>query len=125
MVEVVLDGTDVGSGAVVLVVEGVTGIVVDDGGVVGDAAGPSTRGAVVEGAVDEGAVVADGLSGEVHPVGGVDEPDWPGIRTIPAHPKLENSASLCSVEPSAKWSVVSVRRMNPAASTDTRTVDPV
>jgi len=87
-----------GNGVVVGVVDGgvtveeVDGGVVDGGEVVVDP---------VTGAVD--VVVGDvGLSGEVHPSGGAVEPVWPGMRTVPAQPKFENSASLVMVVPSAK-----------------------
>lgn len=113
MVEVVLEGVDGEPGGAVelVVVTGAAGEVVGalfTGAVVvgpelGTAGGGSVVGAtVVEGAVVEGAVVAVGLSGDVHPAGGVDEPDWPGMRTVPAHPKSENSASLVMVAPSEK-----------------------
>lgn len=86
---------------VVLVVEGTFVVVVDDDGVVVVV--------VVDAAVD-GVVVEDGesvvdvwalelvvvvvvgatpVSAEEHPEGGVEIPDWPGIKTMPAQPKFE------------------------------------
>ena len=91
-----------GSGDVVVEVvvdEGVTvdevggGVAVDGGEVVADA---------VNGAGDVVVVVDVGLSGDVHPTGGAVAPVWPGMRTVPAQPKFENSASLVMAEPSAK-----------------------
>jgi hypothetical protein len=86
VVEVVVDGG-------VTVDEVAEGVVVDGGEVVGD---PAT------GAVDVVVVADVGLSGDVHPTGGAVEPVWPGMRTVPAHPKFENSASLVMAVPSAK-----------------------
>jgi hypothetical protein len=91
-----------GSGDVVVEVvvdEGVTvdevggGVAVDGGEVVADA---------VNGAGDVVVVVDVGLSGDVHPTGGAVAPVWPGMRTVPAQPKFENSASLVMAVPSAK-----------------------
>jgi hypothetical protein len=72
----VLDVVD--DGAVVVVV-----VVVNDGGVV--------------------MVVADPLvSGETQLAGGVDEPCWPGMTMVPAHPKSERVVSPEIVVPSEK-----------------------
>jgi hypothetical protein len=69
------------------------GVVLDDGEVVDD---PVTS------AVDVVVVADVGLSGDVHPAGGAVAPVWPGMSTVPAQPKFENSASLVMVVPSTK-----------------------
>lgn len=97
-----------GAGDVVVVPGGA--LVVDDGGTV--VAGP-LDGAVAGGLVESGAVAGalgagvvdgdeEGSSADVHPAGGAAAPVCPGMTTVPAHPKFENSASLVMVVPSAK-----------------------
>lgn len=44
-------------------------------------------------------------SGEVQLTGGTPEPVWPGMSTVPAHPKLENVAASVTFPPSPKSSV--------------------
>ena len=81
---------------------------------------------VVDVAEDVDVVVgATPVSGETHPAGGAVAPDWPGISTVPAHPKSEKVASLELVDPSAKWATEFVWRMKPETSMETSTVDPV
>ena len=60
------------------------------------------------------------VSAETQPEGGVETPPWPGIRTVPAHPKFEKWASSVTVPPSAKVTVDADSRMNPDASMETR-----
>ena len=115
-----------GGADVVVVVEDVEVVddVVEDGVDVVD---------VVEDGVDvvdvvddvDGVAGATPVSGETHPAGGAVAPDWPGISTVPAHPKSEKVASLELDDPSAKWAVDWVWRMNPDASMETSTVEPV
>jgi len=96
VVDVVLD---VGTGVV-----GVVGVATDVVGVL-----PAVVGVVV------GAL---GLSGDVQLAGGTPEPDWPGMRTVPAHPKFEKIVESVTDPPSLKVSVEITFRMNPAPSTD-------
>ena len=51
-------------------------------------------------------VVEDGLSGETQLAGGVVGPAWPGMRTVPAQPKLLKSALTMTEPPSENWYVV-------------------
>lgn len=60
------------------------------------------------------------VSAETQPEGGVESPPWPGIKTVPAHPKSEKWASSVTVPPSEKVTVDVDSRMNPAASTEMR-----
>ena len=60
------------------------------------------------------------VSAETQPGGAVEAPTWPGIRTVPAHPKFENRASSVTVPPSEKVTVDADSRMNPDASIETR-----
>jgi hypothetical protein len=94
-----------------LVVEGDTGVA---GGTV---AGVCGFGPVV---VVVGVVGAVPVSAETQPEGGDEAPTWPGIRTVPAHPKFEKWASSVTVPPSEKVTVDADSRMNPDASTETR-----
>ena len=64
----------------------------------------------VVGVVDVEAGAAP-VSGLTHPAGGVAEPCWPGMRTVPAQPKSEKVASPPDVEPSANLAVETVWRM--------------
>lgn len=65
---------------------------------------------------------AVGPSGEVQSVGGTPDPVCPGIRTVPAQPKLEKVASRVTELPSVKPSVDLTWRINPALSIDTMAV---
>jgi hypothetical protein len=58
-------------------------------------------------------VVEDGVSGEMQFAGGVVGPTWPGMRTVPAQPKLLKSAFTVTEPPSANWYVVIDWMMNP------------
>ena len=60
------------------------------------------------------------VSAETQPEGGVESPPWPGMRTVPAHPKFEKWASSVTVPPSPKVTVDADSRMNPDASMETR-----
>ena len=60
------------------------------------------------------------VSAETQPDGGVEAPVWPGIKTVPAHPKFEKWASSVTVPPSPKVTVDADSRMNPDASMETR-----
>jgi hypothetical protein len=60
------------------------------------------------------------VSVETQPEGTVETPPWPGIRTVPAHPKLEKWASSVTRPPSRKLTVDADSRMNPDASIETR-----
>ena len=60
------------------------------------------------------------VSAETQPEGGDEAPTWPGIRTVPAHPKFEKWASSVTVPPSEKVTVDADSRMNPDASMETR-----
>lgn len=60
------------------------------------------------------------VSAETQPEGGVETPPWPGITTVPAHPKFEKCASSVTVPPSAKETVDADSRINPEASMETR-----
>ncbi len=51
------------------------------------------------------------VSGLTHPVGGVAEPCWPGMRTVPAQPKSDRVVSPIDVEPSEYLAVEAVWRM--------------
>lgn len=62
-----------------------------------------------------------GPSGDVQPVGGVSDPVCPGMRTVPAHPKLEKVACRVTELPSVNVSVDLTWRMYPALSMDTMT----
>jgi hypothetical protein len=64
-------------------------------------------------------VVEDGVSGETQFAGGVVGPTWPGMRTVPAQPKLLKSAFTVTEPPSENWYVVIDWMMNPCASTAT------
>jgi hypothetical protein len=58
-------------------------------------------------------VVESGVSGETQFAGGVVGPTWPGMRTVPAHPKLLKSAFTVTEPPSENWYVVIDCTMNP------------
>jgi len=60
------------------------------------------------------------VSAETQPEGSVEAPVWPGIKTVPAHPKFEKWASSVTVPPSPKVTVDADSRMNPDASMETR-----
>jgi hypothetical protein len=60
------------------------------------------------------------VSAETQPEGGVETPPWPGMSTVPAHPKFEKWASSITVPPSLKVTVDADSRMNPDASMETR-----
>jgi hypothetical protein len=62
------------------------------------------------------------VSAETQPEGGVETLPWPGIRTVPAHPKFEKCASRVTVPLSAKVTVDADSRMNPDASIETRSL---
>jgi hypothetical protein len=62
------------------------------------------------------------VSAETQPEGGVERLPWPGIRTVPAHPKFEKCASRVTVPPSANVTVDADSRMNPDASIETRSL---
>ena len=62
------------------------------------------------------------VSAETQPEGGDEAPTWPGIRTVPAHPKFEKWASSVTVPPSEKVTVDADSRMNPDASMETRSL---
>jgi len=120
-VVVVEAGTDEVVGSSVAVVG--APIVVD----VVDAPCESTVVGVVSG-IEDGVVevVADGdglgPSGEVQPVGGTPDPVWPGMSTVPAHPKSEKVACKVTEPPSLKVSVDLTCRMYPAPSMETSAV---
>jgi hypothetical protein len=89
----------VGSAGSELEVDGsgdvVVEVVVDEGVTVDEVGGGV--------AVDGGEVVADAVNGAGDVVVVVDVGlVWPGMRTVPAQPKFENSASLVMAVPSAK-----------------------
>ena len=73
--------------------------------------------------VDDG----DGLgpSGEAQPVGGTPDPVWPGMSTVPAHPKSEKVACKVTEPPSLKVSVDLTCRMYPALSIEMSAVSAV
>jgi hypothetical protein len=71
------------------------------------------------------AVGAVPVSAETQPDGGVEAPVWPGIKTVPAHPKFANVASSVTVAPSEKLATGVTSRMKPAPSMATFTVVPV
>ena len=77
------------------VVPGVDEVVVVDG--VGD---ETVVGVCKLGPVE--VVGAVPVSAETQPEGGLGSPPWPGITTVPAHPKFENWASSVTVPPSEK-----------------------
>jgi hypothetical protein len=62
------------------------------------------------------------VSAETQPEGGDEAPIWPGIRTVPAHPKFEKWASSVTVPPSEKATVDADSRMKPEASMETRSL---
>ena len=64
-------------------------------------------------------VVESGVSGETQFAGGVVGPTWPGMRTVPAQPKLLKSAFTVTEPPSENWYVVIDWMMKPCASTAT------
>jgi hypothetical protein len=64
-------------------------------------------------------VVGDGVSGDTQFAGGVVGPTWPGMRTVPAQPKLLKSALTVTEPPSENWYVVIDWMMKPWASTAT------
>jgi hypothetical protein len=64
-------------------------------------------------------VVDEVESGDTQPAGGVVGPTCPGIRTVPAQPKLLKSALTATDPPSEKSYVVLDCTMNPCASTAT------
>jgi hypothetical protein len=115
----------------------VVGFVVDVEGVVVEEVEPGVDVVVVVGRSGAaGAIVVDVCSGavvvvvvvvgavpvsvETQPEGAVETPPWPGIRTVPAHPKLEKWASSVTLPPSLKVTVDADSRMNPDASIETR-----
>lgn len=98
-----------------IVVGAVSMVVVVEPGVLVDVV--ELEGIVVELLVD--VVVEEDESGETHPAGGVVGPTCPGIRTVPAQPKLLKSASTVTDPPSEKSYVVLDCTMNPCASTAT------
>ena len=117
----VVDVDDVVVVVVVDVDPGVDTVVVVEGatGVTGETVvGVCELGPVV--VVVEVAVGAVPVSAETQPEGGVESPPWPGIRTVPAHPKFEKCASSVTVPPSLKVTVDADSRMKPDASMDTR-----
>lgn len=102
---------------VVLEVDVVPGV---DEGVVDGVAGETIVGVCKLGPVDVVEVVgAVPVSAETQPEGGLESPTWPGITTVPAHPKFENWASSVTVPPSEKVTVDTDSRMNPDASMET------
>jgi hypothetical protein len=82
--------------------------------------GVSWLGPVVVGVVVVEVVGAAPVSAETQLDGGVEAPPWPGITTVPAHPKFEKCASSVTVPPSEKDTVDADSRMNPDASMETR-----
>lgn len=50
------------------------------------------------------------VSGLTHPAGGVVEPCWPGMRTVPAQPRSDRVSPI-DVEPSENLAVEAVWRM--------------
>jgi hypothetical protein len=118
----------VAGGSVVVVLAGNVVVVVVVGAVVvvvstGALFGPGTlEVVVVEVVVVVGAAPVSGLT---QPVAGAVEPVWPGMSTLPAHPKSEKVAVSTDVPPSAKRVVETAWRMNPPASMPTTTVVPV
>lgn len=125
MVVVVVEGLLVVVDDVVVVVDdvdpGVDVLVVVEGetGVAGAIVVGVCSGAVVVVAVED-VVGAVPVSEETHPEGAVETPPWPGIRTVPAHPKFEKWASRVTVPPSLKVTVDADSRMKPDASIETR-----
>jgi hypothetical protein len=125
IVVVVVDGLVVDGVVVVVDPEGVEELVV-----VGGESGGAGEIVVGVGWLDPVVVVvvvvvvevagAAPVSAETHPAGGVEMVLWPGIRTVPAHPKFEKCASSVTVPPSAKVTVEADSRMNPEASMETR-----
>ena len=117
-------GTDEVGGSSVVVVGGPMVVdVVDapcESTVVGVVSG--IEGVAVE-VVDDG----DGLgpSGEAQPVGGTPDPVWPGMSTVPAHPKSEKVACKVTEPPSLKVSVDLTCRMYPALSIEMSAVSAV
>ena len=94
-----------------VVVEGETGVA---GEMIAGVCGPRLD------VVDVVDVVGAGpLSAETHPEGGVEAPPWPGISTVPAHPKFEKWASSVTVPPPVKVTVEADSRMNPDPSMET------
>ena len=88
---------------------------------------PASSGETVVGVCEIGLAVAVvvvvgavPVSAETQPEGGVEAPTWPGIRTVPAHPKFEKWASSVTVPPSEKVTVDADSRMNPDPSMETR-----
>jgi hypothetical protein len=106
----------------VVVVEGMTG------GVGGTVVGVCELGPVVLVVLGTVVVVVEvvevvgamPVSAEAQPGGGVESPPWPGIKTVPAHPKFEKCASSVTVPPPLKVTVDADSRMNPDASVETR-----
>ena len=116
---VVVVAPDPGPAMVVVVGDGratVVDVVVDTGGVEPDG---------VTAGCDDGAAVVVVVSGEVQPAGALVGPCWPGIKTVPAHPKFVNVASRVTVAPSEKLASGVTSRMKPAPSMATFTVVPV
>jgi hypothetical protein len=105
--------------------DGVVELVVVEGevGVTGAmVVGVGGFGAVVLVLVVVDVVGAVPVSAETQPDGGVEMPAWPGIRTVPAHPKFEKWASSVTAPPSLKVTVDADSRMNPDASMETRSL---
>ena len=116
-VVVVVDDVEPDVDTVVVVVEGAP-VVEGETGVAGEAVvGDCGLGSTV---VVVGVVGAVAVSAETQPEGGDEAPTWPGIRTVPAHPKFEKWASSVTVPPSEKVTVDADSRMNPDASMETR-----
>jgi hypothetical protein len=113
-VEEVVEAGDWGT---TVAAEGCEVAVDDDGGCV----------VVVVELVDEVVVVggATPVSGDTQPAGGAVGPLCPGISTVPAQPKSEKVVWLVLLDPSEKWAVERVWRMNPEASTEISSVVPV
>ncbi len=119
----VVDGLDVDGVVLVVGPDGVDELVVVDGavGVAGGiVVGTGWLGpvVVVDDVVD--VVGAVPVSAETQLVGGVETPAWPGIKTVPAHPKFEKCASSVTVPSSPNVTVEADSRMNPDASIETR-----
>jgi hypothetical protein len=66
-----------------------------------------------------GAVVPCGASGDTQFAGGAVGPTCPGMRTVPAHPKLLKVAATVTDPPSENWYLVIDWTMKPCASTAT------
>ena len=92
--------------------------------VVEDPCGVTVVGGVsgVDGEVVGVVVDGPGPSGEVQPVGGTPDPVWPGMSTVPAHPKSENIACRVTELPSLKVSVDLTCRIYPPLSIETSAV---